>query len=443
MTKLHKLTITETEPVPLLRDFNTFIDFLKENMCVLTKVNGQLTKADLVKLNMLMTNPETKLTKYSDHMSYPFLKLFYHLVLSGRLFIKVTGKGGKKYLEQDDRLKLYEALTLTEKYFFLLETFWTDINWINAGEFYYKTYTFIYEVPVLIAYLSSMKPGQRLVLTRIDHINPEYLFLKISYINLYLSYFGFIEVTPNEKLMNETNKRLYIPISIVPTAFGVFMADILTRSRHLPLWNLPFRRYEGEIKAVPGSPLPEDMEYREMMLIIKDGVLSGDKTKFFAPTRQSKTSEPFFKPFVSLFDEDKLQKTLPRLENTINDGTYVFKVCIDNKNWWRFEVAGRHTLEDLHLAIQVHLAFKEDYVYRFFMDGVPWSEERFSCPEEEGPYTNEVRIGELSMYKGQSILYSFDYGCEWRFDVLLEGIYKDRPLPFKPMLIEKQGVFNK
>ena len=444
MTRPPRLTITETEPVPLLRDFKTFIDYIKENQIALTKANSHIPKADVFKLNMLMTNQETKPTKNSDQVAYPLLNFFYHLVLSGRLFIKTIGKGGKKVLEPDDRLKLYEALTLTEKYFFLLETFWTDINWINAGEFYIKNFTCIYEVPVLVAYLSSMKPGQRLVLAKTDHISTEYLFLKFSYINLYLSYLGFFEVTPNERMMSEINRRLFFPASVVPTAFGVLMADILTRNRHLPLWNLPFRRYEGEFKAVPGTPLPEDSEYREMMFVIKDGILRGDKPKLLVPTRRSKTSEPFFKSFVSYFAEDELQKTLPRLENTFTDGTYVFKVCINKNNWWRIETAGRHTLEDLHLAIQVDMALQELYGYRFFMDGVPWSEESFSCPEEEeGPYTNEVRIGELSLYKGQSILYSFDYGYEWRFDVLVEGIYKDRPLPFKPMLIEKQGIFKK
>ena len=440
MTRPPRLTITETEPVPLLRDFKTFIDYIKENQIALTKVNSHITKADVFKLNMLMTSQETKPTKNSDQLAYPLLNFFYHLVLSGRLFIKTTSKGGKKVLEPDDRLKLYEALTLTEKYFFLLETFWTDINWINAGEFYIKDFTYIYEVPVLVAYLSSIKPGQRFDLTRTDRLSTEYLFMKFSYINLYLSYLGFIEVTPNEKMISEINRRLFFPASVVPTAFGVLMADILTRYRHLPLWNLPFRKYEGEFKVVPGTPLPEDSAYREMMFVIKDAVLRGDKPKLLVPTRQSKTSEPFFKPFVSYFAEDELQKTLPRLENIFNDGTYEFKIYLNKKTWRRIETAARHTLEDLHLAIQDAFDFQDDHLYSFFMDGIVWSKERISCPEEdEGPYSNEVRIGELSLYKGQSILYLFDYGDMWKFDVVLEGIYTDRPLPFKPMLIEKYG----
>ena len=440
MARPPRLTITEIEPVPLLRDFDTFINYIKENQISLTKVNSYISKADLFKLNMSMTNPETKPTKNSDLLAYPLLNFFYHLVLSGRLFIRITAdQDGRKFLEPDNRLKLYEALTLTEKYFFLLETFWTDINWLTVGQFYFKNYTYIYEVPVLIAYLSSMKPGQRLDLIKTDRLSTEYLFLKSCNINLYLSYLGFIEVTPNEEMMSEINRRVFFPASIIPTAFGVLMADILTRYRHLPLWNLPYRRAEGEYKAVPGTPLPENSEYREMMLIIKDGVLHGDKTKLLVPNRPSKT-DPFFKPFLSCFAKDELQKTLPRLENTFNDGTYVFKVYLNKKIWRRIETAARHTLEDLHWAIQDAFDFQDDHLYSFFMDGILWSEERFACPEEdEGPYSNEVRIGELSLYKGQRILYLFDYGDMWRFDVVLEGIYNDRALPFKPMVIEKHG----
>ena len=67
------------------------------------------------------------------------------------------------------------------------------------------------------------------------------------------------------------------------------------------------------------------------------------------------------------------------------------------------------------------------------MDGIPWSDEKFSSPyEDEGPHVDEVRIGELGLAKGQTILYLFDYGDEWRFRVTLEEIQQDKPHPKKP-----------
>ena len=40
--------------------------------------------------------------------------------------------------------------------------------------------------------------------------------------------------------------------------------------------------------------------------------------------------------------------------------------------------------------------------------------------EEEGPWVDDVRIGELGLFIGQNILYLFDYGDEGHFRVELE-----------------------
>ncbi|ACV63699.1 hypothetical protein Dtox_2944 [Desulfofarcimen acetoxidans DSM 771] len=328
MIKSPRLNITEKEPVSLIRDFSIFTDYLKANRISLAEVNSYISKTDLYQLNLLMTKPEILSTEKLVRV-YPLLNFFYHLVLSGRLFVKVTAKDGKKVLEPDQRLKLYEALTVTEKYFFLLETFWTDINWINAGKCLLKDMNSIFDVPVIVAYISGMRPGQTIILKKTDHLSIEYLFSKLSYINLYLSYLGLLDVIPDERMINGVNSRVFYPFSISANAFGIHMADILTKYRHIPLWNLPFRRWNGEYKAVPGTPLPEDLRYREMLLIIKEMVFYKDRSKILVPPRQTKLSEPFFLPFKNMFASDELQKTLPRLENNFHEGTYVFKIFLN------------------------------------------------------------------------------------------------------------------
>lgn len=74
------------------------------------------------------------------------------------------------------------------------------------------------------------------------------------------------------------------------------------------------------------------------------------------------------------------------------------------------------------------------------MDGIPWSDQKFTSPfEEEGPHVDEARIGELGLVKGQTFLYLFDYGDEWRFSVSLETIQPDKPHPKKPRIVETKG----
>jgi len=52
---------------------------------------------------------------------------------------------------------------------------------------------------------------------------------------------------------------------------------------------------------------------------------------------------------------------------------------------------------------------------------------------------DEVRIGELGLLEGQCILYLFDYGDEWRFQIALEAIRKSGAKPRKPKIVEQKG----
>lgn len=141
-----------------------------------------------------------------------------------------------------------------------------------------------------------------------------------------------------------------------------------------------------------------------------------------------------------LFAEGELQKTLPREEIRFVDGIYTFKVSLTKDLWRRIEMSAKHTLLDLHYVIQNAYNFDDDHLYSFFMDGKAWSHEKFTSPnDDEGPYVDEVLIGELGLSVGQGILYLFDYGDEWKFWVELEGIRSEGAKPRRPKVIEKQG----
>lgn len=65
-------------------------------------------------------------------------------------------------------------------------------------------------------------------------------------------------------------------------------------------------------------------------------------------------------------------------------------------------MAAKHNLHQLHLAIQKAFNFDDDHLYSFFMDNKKWSYERYVSPlDEDGPYSDEVTIGELGLYPVQ------------------------------------------
>ena len=223
------------------------------------------------------------------------------------------------------------------------------------------------------------------------------------------------------------------------------LAPILKETREWLLRNLPYRRdFFGEWKVLPGSPLSEETGeglYQLQNIFQLLGLEEKpERPKKVTEVDRGKPGDPFFLPFVPLFAKGELQKTLPREGIKFVDGTYTFKVSLARNLWRRIEVSAKHTLLDLHYAIQDAYSFDDDHLYSFFMDGEPWSHERFTSPyDDEGPHVDEVLIGESGLSVGQSILYLFDYGDEWRFQVELEGIRLEGAKPRKPRIVAEQG----
>jgi hypothetical protein len=107
--------------------------------------------------------------------------------------------------------------------------------------------------------------------------------------------------------------REYKAEKIIPTAFGLAMADILYRKRKITQWNQPFQEK-------PES----DFDYDEMMLqFLFDNIKNLDEANDKKirelenlikeknnPQENSHQSQPFFKAFIPFFPEGVLKKTI-------------------------------------------------------------------------------------------------------------------------------------
>ena len=133
------IQISETEPTALLKDFSEFTAYLTHHPVILGTAQEFIGGGDLC--------PQSG---YERARAYPPLHLFYHLALAGKLFHKVPGKGGRLILKATDRLAQYEELKLTERYFFLLETFWVDCDWKKLQSGHGVRLAPPYEVPPVI-----------------------------------------------------------------------------------------------------------------------------------------------------------------------------------------------------------------------------------------------------------------------------------------------------
>jgi len=435
--------ISEKSPTPLLYDFNIFINYLEENQITLTKTNQYLRGKDLFKLNQLMTNPIEDVTTRTPQETYPQLHLFYNLILAGKLYEKEFKGKTKILLKSTDLLEKYQYLTMTEKYFFLLETFWIDADWrvLQGGTFGKAD---VYTVTPVMEFLSQQSAGQKIDIQDTKHGQIRQMMWDWEYYLLYFEIFGFWRVLIDEATRKQmSSRRATFAEMLIPTEFGIKMAKVLKEERDLERWNLSYREAMGEWNVVPGSPLGEidhDPIDELMRTFGEEKIRNILEKKEIEETKvEVWEEEKFFKPFQDLFVKGELQKTISKKRSKdFVEGNYIFKVSLKRGLWRRIKISSTNTLLDLHQIIQNAFDFDDDHLYAFFMSGQPWSKPKFTHPQDyDGIPVTEVKIGELGLKKGQEILYLFDYGDEWRFSVKLEKINTKEELVESEIIDEK------
>jgi hypothetical protein len=57
---------------------------------------------------------------------------------------------------------------------------------------------------------------------------------------------------------------------------------------------------------------------------------------------------------------------------------------------------------------------------------------------DEGPWADDVLIGNLPFHIGQKMTYLYDFGDNWEFEVTLEQVDLDKKIE-KPVLLEQHG----
>jgi tetratricopeptide (TPR) repeat protein len=110
--------------------------------------------------------------------------------------------------------------------------------------------------------------------------------------------------------------------------------------------------------------------------------------------------------------------------------------------WRVLELSARHTLHDLHDAIQSTFELDDDHLHAFYMSGKHWDK----ASEIEGPYpggrktrTDRVRLVELALTQGKRFSYVFDFGDELWHVIDVESVSESDTPPGKPRILESVG----
>ncbi|MEK7727630.1 MAG: plasmid pRiA4b ORF-3 family protein [candidate division KSB1 bacterium] len=397
---------SETEPTPLLKDFETFCQYLEQKSFALGKATGLIPHKPLNELNALLTQPSTEHTSHTPQHYHPLLHLFYHLALAGKLFVKTPDKKSQMRMQATPRLASYRALTHAEKYFFLLETLWMDCPLADfSGR---DSYWITLSLHSFLEKLCGLKPNVPCRSRKDEKLS--HIAFEIPPAALHsFSFFGWYALTRDEARSRSFNmKSIFWLESLTPTPLGIAFAQILLRERPLEEWNLPHLRSEGLLPTTP-------------------------EVRALAATN-------FVELFRPLCAPGELQKALPREFSQKMRGNFMFKVSVAPKVWRVIALSSKHTLDDLHKMIQRAFQFDNDHLYAFYMDNKWYSENRFEDPRSsEGVAADEVELGELGLAANQCFLYHFDFGDDWRFEVQVLEIKTKEKLLKQPKIIEQHG----
>ena len=400
------LEITESGPTTLVRDFDLFIESIERPASYLT-ATGALDRKMFGGLVERMRTLDASAPRTDLEYSL-MLGLFQRMCLDGRLC--VLGKArGKVRMAPTDRLAAFRALTPAGKFMALLETLWLDCNWERLPMGNGLT---CMDVEEMVGSLLRLGPGRPIGAR--GRAEGDYLwFLPGLQASLaVLGFFGFLrcEVAPPSDRNPYSRRRLVLSRATL-TEMGAAFLKVLKKARPFALWNLPCRR--GNPPRFPGESIER-----------------GD-----GGVEQETTFAEALAPLVAARREDLI---LPRPVRPARKGRYVFRVALGDVRR-TIALSHKHSLEDLHLAIQKAFRFDDDHLYAFFMDGKRYSDDAYNDDRGgEPPFAADARLAGLDLYVGQNILYLFDFGDCWEFSVVLQEV-AETPHRGRPRVVQSTG----
>lgn len=390
---LREQQITETEPGPIVRDFNTLLDFIAAHNVTAGGKNHLLPMDALAALNARMTRPIEVHLKRPMQKSYPNLQGLYLMARAAGLMRVEQVKTGALLVLDGPAMASWTGLNPTEQYFALLEAWWLRATMEILGE--RGGWGAGLQTEVLSLWERIPAKGLKIDKDRARSL-PYWGLHNIALLDM----FGLWRVEHGQP----QEGKAWMIAEIKRTEFG----DALW---HLMLHGFPFGRVLdiafGKDKSMqrPGGVTVFD-RYRELML-------------------------PYFPEWQNSL-------TLPPSDE-YRDGVFTFKVSL-GKAWRRIAIPADLTLADLNDAIQSAFDFDNDHLHCFIY------KDRFGhvirvnhYDMDEPPYSDQVRIGETPLQPGEAMEYVFDFGDNWRFDVLLEAIDPPNPQMKTAEIIESHG----
>jgi hypothetical protein len=122
-------------------------------------------------------------------------------------------------------------------------------------------------------------------------------------------------------------------------------------------------------------------------------------------------------------------------------GSVTLKVSLDKDTWRRIVMPWESSFEDLALFILGAFKFDDEHIYRFsYRDEYATLRtlDDPRCSDVDHDYADAVTLGEVGLFPGQVLEFRYDFGDDWRFEVLVEELDASAT-GAKPALLTEKG----
>jgi hypothetical protein len=392
---LQEQIITPLTPGTLLHDFDAFLTFIAGHSLAATGKQHLLPLSSLDAINARMAHPLALQLKRPMQKSYPHINGLFLLARAAGL-LRVRRQDDKSQLMLDTAaLDQWHTLNPTEQYFTLFEAYLLHASQEMIGERGGWGSLSGLQVECMSAWRQI---GDKGIKISPGKSQDGYIYNVWLHHYTLLEMFGLIRIKPGKPQAGKG----WIIAEVGRTPFGeALMSAVLFEEA-----NFLSRLLAGEEDdEEPRSPNHFN-QYQELL-------------------------QPYFPEWQRSFTLED--------ETTFTPGIFHFKVSL-GKAWRRIAIPSEATLDDLSDAILESVDFDNDHLHMFEYKnrfGVTMSVNHYAM--EEGPFSGEVRIGDLPLSPGDEMEYTFDFGDNWEFQVLLEEIAPPDKKMKRARILESHG----
>jgi len=429
--QLTEQQILPGNPGTILKDVNTFLECIGPDGMVTRSRNACVPSERLPELNAKSGHPIELPLKRPLLRDYPNLAGVFILLR----VMELVEMQGNRLTVQPAALEVWRGLNFTEQYFALLEAllFQAQSSVLGAKVNHREDTQAFRNCIVFLGHLSNHwrqfdEYASIYILGPQGQLPPWHLFA--------LQQFGLIELRPFER---ETRERkpsgghgwLVGAAKLTPWGIAVTWAllEILKKA-------------EAEEEAAYASAISEadEPEFLGMQWSLFDEGSGGKRDRSAHPSSAEaetgtaaaeSTPAPEFgalRPgFHPYFPE--WQNVYARPSRAAGQGAHIFKVKLAGWQggsggiWRRLAVPPEASLDELAGAIISAFNFDDDHLYDFRYRDQRGRQRVYNHPgTDEGPFTTEIKVGETEAAANDPMLFTYDYGDNWQFEVRLEQI---------------------